>query len=430
MIDGNRIVNKLVKLDEVKTMKDVKPLTYASFPGPHCPLFGSALVLKDIRDAMFMVIGTDECSYYTKQMAMGESYGGVDGRCVSVILDQHDITFGCDKKITAAFKELMAEYKPKAIFFITTCVVELIGDDVKSLGENLSEEYEIPVLTVKTEHFKCENHIPGFERTLTACIDIMDKVEKSENLTVNILGQRLGKFEDTELYSILEEEKIEINLMLPGCLVEDIKRARRGHINIVANPIGLPLAKKMKSKFGIPYIIFDKFVSLDKVMEAYNSLFDLLQIEVPNRIKEKYIEATEAIQKGKRELEGVKYIFGNTPFHCFEVNSFMSKLGMVPQLIQTANIAEEDRVYIEEILKYNNPYITKNANIAPLQGVYDVLKPDLYLGHEYAVRLAKKGIAIVKSDSASSMLGLEVIPFLVNELIRAYNQAKEYQGGL
>ena len=430
MIDGNRIISKLVKLNEVESMKDVKSLTYASFPGPHCPLFGSALVLKEIRDAVFMVIGTDECSYYTKQMAMTEAYGGVDGRCVSVILDQHDITFGCDKKIISAFNELMEEYNPKAVFFITTCVVELIGDDVKSLGENLSEEYEIPVLTVKTEHFKCENHIPGFERTLTACIDIMENQDKSEKLSVNVLGQRIGKFEDTELYDILKEENIEINLMLPGCSIEDIKKARRGHINIVANAIGLPLAKKMKSKFGIHYIVFDKFVNIDKIMEAYNLLFDSLHMEVPNKIKEKYLEAVQAIEKGKVELKDVKYIFGNTPFQCFEVNSFMSKLGMIPQLIQTSNITEEDKKYIDEILEYNNPYITKNANIAPLQGVYDVLKPDLYLGHEYAVRLAKKGIAVVHSDKASSMIGLEVIPFLVNELIRSYNQAKEYQGGL
>ncbi len=430
MIDGNRIVNKLVKLNEVENMKDVKPLTYASFPGPHCPLFGSALVLKEIRDAMFVVIGTDECSYYTKQMAMSEAYGGVDGRCVSVILDQHDITFGCDKKITLAFKEIMDEYNPKAIFFITTCVVELIGDDVESLGDNLSQQYGIPVLTVKTEHFKCENHIPGFERTLTACINIMEKQDKSEKLSINILGQRIGKFEDTELYSILKEEDIEINLMLPGCLVEDIKKARRAHINIVTNSIALPLAKQMKSKFKIPYIVFDKFVNIDKVMEAYNSLFEILNLEVPMEIKEKYIEASKFIEQGKKELEGVKYIFGNTPFSCFEVNSFMCKLGMIPELIQAVNISEEDKIYIEEILKYHNPYITKNANIAPLQGVYDVLKPDLYLGHEYAIRLAKKGIAVVNSDRASSMIGLEVIPFLVKELIRSYNQAKEYQGGL
>ncbi|MEN8433584.1 nitrogenase component 1 [Clostridium septicum] len=99
MINSVEIINKLSKLSDIDNIKDVKSLTSASFPGPHCPLFGSALLLKEIKDAVFVVIGTDECSYYTKQMTMrSEMYGGIDGRCVSIILSQHDVTFGCQKR--------------------------------------------------------------------------------------------------------------------------------------------------------------------------------------------------------------------------------------------------------------------------------------------------------------------------------------------
>ena len=45
MINSIEIINKLSKLDSISSIKDVKPLTYASFPGAHCPLFGSALLL-------------------------------------------------------------------------------------------------------------------------------------------------------------------------------------------------------------------------------------------------------------------------------------------------------------------------------------------------------------------------------------------------
>ncbi|MBM6837076.1 hypothetical protein H9X77_02260 [Clostridium saudiense] len=108
----------------------------------------------------------------------------------------------------------------------------------------------------------------------------------------------------------------------------------------------------------------------------------------------------------------------------------MTKLGMIPQLIQVSYMNEDDDKYIENILNKENPYVCKSANIAPLQGVYDILKPDLYLGHEYATRLAKKGIAMVRSDMASAMAGMEVVTFFIEELIRAYREAKEYQGGI
>lgn len=430
MINSKEIINKLSKLDDMNDIKDVKPLTHASFPGSHCPLFGSALLLKDIKDAVFVIVGTDECSYYTKQMTIkSEVYGGIDGRCVSIILNQHDVTFGCQKKIESAFTELVEEFKPKAVFLITTCVVELIGDDVESLGEELGDKYNVPVVTVHTEHFKSENHYVGLERTLSSCIGLMKKQSKSNQISVNIIGHRNGDFSKSELGLILKENNIDINLMLPGCTVEDIQNASRAHINIVVNAIGLPLAKKMKSKFKVPYILFEKFVDPENILDAYKNIFEILEIKLPQKILNFYDEAIESIQNGKKVLSGCKYIYGNTPFQCFEVNAFMTKLGMIPELIQISYLVESDKNYIKDILETQNPYICKSANIAPLQGVYDVLKPDLYLGHEYANRLAKKGIAIVRSDMASAMSGMEVVKFFVEELIRAYKEAKEYQGG-
>lgn len=430
MINSVEIIEKLSKLKDIKDIKDVKSLTNASFPGSHCPLFGAALLLKEITDAVFVVIGTDECSYYTKQMTISsELYGGVDGRCVSIVLNQHDITFGCEKKIESAFSELIEEYNPKAVFLLTTCVVELIGDDVESLGNLLSDEYDIPVVTVHTEHFKSENHVIGMERTLSSCIGIMEKQSKSKSISVNIIGQKNGRFEETELGRILMQSGVKTNLMLPGCTVEDIRRASQAHINIVTNSIGLPLAKKMENRFQIPYILFEKFTEPEYILEAYNNLFDVLQIELPNEVIRLYNEAIEVINNAAEVLKGAKYIYGNTPFQCFEVNSFMTSLGMIPQLIQVSYIREEDKKYIETIEEKCNPYVCKSANIAPLQGVYDILKPDLYLGHEYAMRLAKKGIAIVKSDMASAMSGMEVVKFFVEELVRAYSESKEYRGG-
>lgn len=419
------MIDKLSKLYSIKSIKDVKPLTFAAFPGSHCPLFGSALLLKEIKDAVFVVIGTDECSYYTKEMS-----GVNEEKCLSIILNQHDITFGLEKKIKAAFKELIEDYNPKGVFLITTCVVELIGDDVESLGELLGEEYGIPVVTVHTEHFKSENHIIGLERTLSACIGMMKPLRKTENISVNILGQRTGDFDKTELGKVLKDSHVTINLRIPGCTVEDIKNASRAHVNIVTNSIGLALAKKMKSKYNIPYVLFEKFTNPVYILEAYTNLFNELKIELPKEISSLYHKAKEVISYGREVLSGTKYIYGNSPFQCFEVNSLMISLGMEPSLIQVSFMTEEDNKYIEDILNKSNPYVCKSANIAPLQKIYDELKPDLYLGHEYADRLAKKGIAIVRSDMASRMCGMEVVKFFINELVRAYNESKEYKGVL
>ncbi len=423
-MNGEQLLNRLTRLSEVETIKDVKSLTAALFPGTHCPLMGAAMAVRGIKDAMLMIIGTEECSYYTKHMTIySEEFGGLYGRCVSVVLDDHDITFGCNKKLEDAFKEMIEEYSPKAVYLVSTCVVEIIGDDIDAIADIFTEQYQIPVMPVHTEHFKCENHLPGLERTITASLKLMQSCPCDGS--VNILGQRMGNFKDTELYHLLKESNVSIGLQMPcGCEIEEIKRGAAAKVNIVVNMIGLPLAKKMQQKFGIPYVFFNKYTSPKRVKKAYENLFECLELPLNLQIEKLYQKAEEKRKEAEEKLKGITYIYGNIPLDCFEVNEFMVSLKMIPQVIQTSAIYETDGEYIENILKEENPYMTKSANIAPLQYVYDVLKPNLYLGHEYAARLRKKGIAIVHIDKVNSKLGFEVTECLIEELLCAAQEAK------
>lgn len=428
-MDGKKLLAQMKKLRDVETIKDVKSLTAAMFPGTHCPLMGAAMAVRGIKDSMMIIIGTDECSYYTKHMTLhSEEYGGLEGRVVSVVLDSHDVTFGCVKKVEKAFRELMEDYKPSAVFLVTTCVVEIIGDDFDAVADALTKEYSVPVMAVHTEHFKCENHMPGIERTITACLPLMKKLPCDGS--VNLLGQRMGNFDQTELRRVLKNAGVHIGVQLPcGCTVQDIRRAAAAKVNIVVHEIALPLARKMKVKFGIPYVFFDKFVDPERIAACYQSLFEALELPLPEEVCALRAKAKAAVENSREKLSGVTFIYGNTPFRCFEYSRFMTSLGMIPQILQTAAIQQEDREDIAAILALSDPYITKTANIAPLQYIYDELHPMLYLGHEYANRLRSKGIAIVRSDQANSMLGFECTVAAVNSLTLAADEMRQIRKG-
>lgn len=428
-MDGKKLLAQMKKLRDVETIKDVKSLTAAMFPGTHCPLMGAAMAVRGIKDSMMIIIGTDECSYYTKHMTLhSEEHGGLEGRVVSVVLDSHDVTFGCVKKVEKAFRELMEDYKPSAVFLVTTCVVEIIGDDFDAVADALTKEYSVPVMAVHTEHFKCENHMPGIERTITACLPLMKKLPCDGS--VNLLGQRMGNFDQTELSRVLKNTGVHIGVQLPcGCTVQDIRRAAAAKVNIVVHEIALPLARKMKVKFGIPYVFFDKFVDPERIAACYQSLFEALELPLPEEVCALRAKAKAAVENSREKLSGVTFIYGNTPFRCFEYSRFMTSLGMIPQILQTAAIQQEDREDIAAILALSDPYITKTANIAPLQYIYDELHPMLYLGHEYANRLRSKGIAIVRSDQANSMLGFECTVAAVNSLTLAADEMRQIRKG-
>ena len=425
-MDGNELLGRLNRLSKVQTIKDIPQLTTALFPGTHCPLMGAAMIAGGIKDCLLVIVGTDECSYYTKSLTLSDRYGGINGRCVSVVLNSHDVTFGSAESMHKAFKEIVAEYQPKCVMLVTTRVIEVIGDDYDAIAEELTKQYGIPVMTVHTEHFKCEDHFPGFERAITVCQSIMQP-QKCDG-SVNVLGQRFGDFADTELYALLTKSGVKIGVQLPsGCTSDDIRRAPAAKVNIVVHDIAMPLAQAMQEQYGIPYVYFNRFAAPEKILQAYQHLFDYLELPLPAEVGAKFDECRVLEQETVPVVQGVPYIFGNTQYDCFELNSYLCRLGMVPQLIQSNKLREEHFADIESILATTDPYVCKAANIAPLQYVYDVLHPWIYMGHEFGERLRRKGIAQLHSDPAGKMLGFECNTFLLKILQQAVADAKKFR---
>lgn len=68
-MDGNELLGRLKRLSEIEDRnKDIHSLTYAQFPGTHCPLMGAAMAIRGIDGAVMMIIGTDECAYYIQNI--------------------------------------------------------------------------------------------------------------------------------------------------------------------------------------------------------------------------------------------------------------------------------------------------------------------------------------------------------------------------
>lgn len=425
-MDGKELLGRLNRLSRVQTIKDVPQLTTALFPGTHCPLMGAAMIAGGIDDCLLVIVGTDECSYYTKSLTISERYGGIGGRCVSVVLDSHDVTFGSTESMHKAFAEIVEEYQPKCVMLVTTCVIEVIGDDYDAIAEELTRKYQLPVMAVHTEHFKCEDHFPGFERALTACQRIMQPQESDGS--VNVLGQRMGNFADTELHRLLAAAGVKIGVQLPsGCTTEEIRRAPAAKVNIVVHDIALPLAQAMQEQYGIPYVYFNRFAAPEKILQAYQHLFNYLELPLPAEVDAMLAACKEQEKQLRPLVQGVPYIYGNTQYDCFELNSYLCSLGLVPQLIQSNHLREDNFADIQRILANTDPYICKAANIAPLQYVYDVLHPWFYMGHEFGDRLRAKGIALLHSDPAGKMLGFECSSFLLQAVAKAVSAAKRFR---
>lgn len=428
-LDGNTMLSKMKRLSQVGNMKQVKPLSYALFPGYHCPLMGAMLTIKEIDNSVMVVIGPDECAFYTKLATSGGTMQANGCEIVSVVLDQHDVTFGCQNKMDEAFEELMEEYAPKAVYLVTTCVVEVIGDDIESMARGYSEQYGLPVIVVHAENFKTDDHLPGIEHTMEASIDMMESQDVCE--CVNILGLRLGDFSRTEVYRYLKESGIEIGMMLPGkSSTEKIKTAPNAKCNIVVHPVGLPLAKEMKAKFGTPYVVFERYSDPDRIYGCYKELYGILEKELPVSLDDLYNSMTEKINEAHPALSGKSYISGNTALCNYELHSFLAtKLDMKPMLLQISDMDDDSVEFRGQLLECCNPYVTRAANLTAMKYLYPILRPDFNIGAGSSVEMQRNGIVTVRMMKAYSTLGFEVCEMVVDAFLQANRESAMIKGG-
>ena len=418
----------LNRLSEINNDKDITSLSHAIFPGTHCPLFGVALTASYINNLALVVVGTSECTYYTKNFAYHRQHGR--DKVYSLALDEKDVVFGAQNKVEKAIKDIIQIENPEAIMIVTTCVPELIGEDYSSIEFSLQNEIDIPVFEVNTEHFKCNSHIPGMSRALKSLSSVMENSKVKDG--VNILGHRQKNVENTELVKILNENNVKINTVIPSkCSIDDIKSCTKSKLNIVTDMIALDLAETMKSKFDMDYIYFDKHMDKSTIKENYKKLSKILNINIENILEEQEKEYDILFEECKNILQGKKIIYGNTPMMALETVDFLNELGLEPVFIQLRELYDQDNKFRENLLnKGYNPYISRIANIAPLRHLYDTIGADIYIGHENPILLKEKGLTQITFDTHAQKIGYELPIAMMKELKKLFSLEKMSMGGM
>lgn len=418
----------LNKLGQIETDKDIKALSYAIYPGTHCPLFGVALTASYVKNMGVIVIGTGECTYYTKNFAYHRQHG--TDKVYSLVLKEKDVVFGAGESVKKAVQEIVELESLEAIMLVSTCVPELIGEDYAALKEELETLIGIPVLSVQTEHFKCNSHIPGMTRTLASLAGLMEAYQ-GEKTGVNILGHRQGEIETTELLSLLKEHNMDICCTIPSqCTIDSLRKAASAKLNIVTDHIALELAETMKSKFEMPYIYFGKAMDKVHITSLYKMLEEALGIKVIDKLQSKQEEYDALVSACKEKLQGKKLVYGNTPMMAFETVDFLSDLGLEPIFVQVRELYEPDLPFKNRLLEKGfNPYVSRIANIAPLRELYDTMGGDIYVGHENPMLLKQKGLMQITFDSEAQKIGYELPIGMMKHLLKLLSLEKNSMGG-
>ncbi|ACL03215.1 Nitrogenase MoFe cofactor biosynthesis protein [Desulfatibacillum aliphaticivorans] len=354
-----------------------------------CVFCGSRVVLYPIADALHLIHGPIGCAAYTWDIRGALSSGPQLHRLsFSTDLRERDVIFGGEKKLEAALDELIDQYKPKAAFVYSTCIVGIIGDDVAAVCRKTQAKKGIPVLPVHSEGFKGTKK-DGYKAACDALFKLVGKgsTEDVSPVSINILGEFNIGGEAWIIKEYYERMGVQVVSVMTGDgRVDEIGKSHGAALNVVQCSGALTfLAEMMKEEYGTPYIRVS-YIGIDDMAK---SLYDVAarfpdNPEIMERTRKIVREEVEAIlpelNEIRKDLEGKKAaIYVGGAFKAFSLIKALNYLGMKVVLVGSQTGNKEDYKTLQEMCD-DGTIILDDANPLELSKYIIEKDADLFIG--------------------------------------------------
>ncbi|MDR2842873.1 MAG: nitrogenase [Spirochaetaceae bacterium] len=319
-------------------------------------------------------------------------------------MNERDTVFGATDDVRDITKKVFEECHPKVIFLASSCVSGVIGEDMDSVAEELSNELSIPVESVHCEGFKSRIWASGFDIADHAVIRSIVKPPKEKRNVINFKNfYESARPEITEIFARLG---VTPQFLYMNSTVEELSHISESLATVcICGTLGTYLGNALEEKYGVPYIrtinplgIEGFEIWLRKIGETIGK-----EKEVELFLQEERAKYMPEIEKLKTELKGLRAVIGMGPGYTYEVSRVLQELG-----IETVWAAAWHYDY-----KYDNGDIPPALNwlqsnsksdiklsVADMQN-YEILniinthKPDLYFSRHpgSTVWAIKQGVA-------------------------------------
>ncbi len=395
-----------------------------------CVYCGARVVLNPITDAFHIVHGPIGCASYTWDIRGSLSSGSdLYRNSFSTDLQEKDIIFGGEKKLTAAIEEVVEKHNPKLIFVYATCIVGVIGDDVDAVCKLMSAKHNIRVIPVKSPGFSGNKSV-GYRMACNAIMELIlpHKPEKREG--INILGDFNLAGELWIVKEYLKMMGIPVIATITGDSdYETLLQAPAAKLNVVqCAGSSTYLANRMEEELGIPFIK----VSFYGIEDTINSLIRIAEALHNEEAKKKAIRFGEEesakvedfLRIYRKKLEGKKaaiYVGGG--FKAISLIRQFQSLGIDTVVVGTQTGKKDDYEIIESMVKPDT-VILDDTNPAELERFMKEKGADILVGGVKERPLAYKlGIAFCDHNHERKLplCGFDGVVNFTEEINRSIN---------
>jgi len=223
------------------------------------------VILGPVRDILTITHGPVGCGFYSWLTRRNQTETPTDDApnympyAYMTDMQEENIVFGGEKKLSEAIREAYAIAKPEAIAIASTCPVGLIGDDIHAVARDMSAELGINVFGFSCEGYKGVSQSAGHHIANNGIFKHV--VGTNDNgpegkFKVNLLGEYNIGGDGFEIDRILEKCGITVVSTFSGnATYESFATSHTADLNMIMCHRSINyVAEMMETKYGIPWI--------------------------------------------------------------------------------------------------------------------------------------------------------------------------------
>ncbi len=313
----------------------LKPLPIHTSRFGGCTLTGALSVTTHVRNTASVIHGPKGCTHHNFSLLHAT---GLDNETVtlpdlvSTALCESDIVFGGEGALLRTLGSV-AESGPDAIFVLSTCIVDTIGDDVAAI---CGREFGVPVVIVPTAGFLGGTFQNGVANALRALADTAEPLPVQES--VNIIGEMNLEYEVEENYAevvrLLDMLGVSVNIRFVHDIgFDDIGMLGAARLNILREPLLQTVGMYLEQRFGTPFI--PSFpLGLSGTLSFVEAVAETFGIDSSRAVEKEHLFQSDTLA-GFSDLKGM-------------VASFDPAMGDLDSVHSSSEVAEAVRIHMRE----------------------------------------------------------------------------------
>jgi nitrogenase molybdenum-iron protein beta chain len=386
-------------------------------PAKACQPLGAVMVSLGFEDTMPYVHGSHGCvayfrSYFTRHFKEPTP-------CVSDSMTEDAAVFGGLVNMKDGLKNTKAVYDPKMIAVSTTCMAEVIGDDLKAFIVGAKDEdggevipADMPIPYAHTPSF-VGSHITGYDNMMHGIMSQLtegniDKENKKERINI-IPGFETYIGSIRSIKSIVEAFDYdyimlgdhadqwdmpagEYNMFSGGTSIEDTKDCANSKATISLQKYSTKKSMKLMKRWKQEKLELNP-IGLKGTDEFVMAISELTGKEVPQQLKVERGRLVDAMQDSYPYMHGKKFAIWGDPDFLLGTVSFLLEMGAEPTHVLCHNAPkgweEEMRELLDTSPAKDDLHVWADKDLWHMRSLLFTEPVDFMIGNSYGKELMR-----------------------------------------